>query len=33
MGRECSNNGEEEKCIYDIGEKVRKKETTGKTMK
>jgi hypothetical protein len=26
----CSTNGEEE-CIEDIGEKARRKETTGKT--
>jgi hypothetical protein len=30
LGRECSTNGEEE-CIYDIGGKPRRKETTGKT--
>jgi hypothetical protein len=30
MGRECSMNGEEDECIYDIGGKTRRKETTGK---
>jgi hypothetical protein len=30
MGRECSTNMEPEKCIWDIGRKVRRKETTGK---
>jgi hypothetical protein len=29
MDRECSTNGGEE-CIWDIGEKARKKETTRK---
>jgi hypothetical protein len=31
IGRACSTNGGEEKCIEDIGEKARRKETTGKT--
>jgi hypothetical protein len=31
IGRACSTNGGEEECIYDIGGKSRKKETTGKT--
>jgi hypothetical protein len=31
MGRACSTNGGEEKCIYDIDEKARKIETTRKT--
>jgi hypothetical protein len=26
----CSTNGGEEECIYDIGGKTRRKETTGK---
>jgi hypothetical protein len=30
MGRACSTNGGEEECIYDIGEKARRKETTRK---
>jgi hypothetical protein len=30
MDRACSTNGEEE-CIYDIGGKARRKETTRKT--
>jgi hypothetical protein len=31
MGRACSTNGGEDACIYDIGGKSRRKETTGKT--
>jgi hypothetical protein len=31
MGGACSMNGREEECIYDIGGKARRKETTGKT--
>jgi hypothetical protein len=31
MGRECRANGGEEECMYDIGGKARKKETTEKT--
>jgi hypothetical protein len=31
MGRACSTNGEEEECIYDIGGKARRYETTRKT--
>jgi hypothetical protein len=31
MGRECSTNRREEECIYDIGKKARRKETTRKT--
>jgi hypothetical protein len=31
MGRACSTNGEVEECIYDIGGKVIRKETTRKT--
>jgi hypothetical protein len=31
MDRACSTNGGEEECIYDIGRKARKKETTMKT--
>jgi hypothetical protein len=31
MGRACSTNGGDEECIYDIGGKARRKETTGKT--
>jgi hypothetical protein len=27
MGRACSVIGREEECIYDIGEKARRKET------
>jgi hypothetical protein len=27
----CSRNGDEEECIYDIGGKTRRKETTRKT--
>jgi hypothetical protein len=30
VGRACSTNGEEEKCIEDIGGKARRKETTEK---
>jgi hypothetical protein len=31
MGRACSKNGGEEKCIKDIGGRAGRKETTGKT--
>jgi hypothetical protein len=31
LGRACSTNGGEEECIYNIGGKARRKETTGKT--
>jgi hypothetical protein len=31
MGRVCSMNGREEKCIKDMGGKARRKETTRKT--
>jgi hypothetical protein len=31
MGRACGTNAGEEECIYDIGGKARRKETTGKT--
>jgi hypothetical protein len=31
MGRACSTNGVEEECIWDIGVKARKKETTRKS--
>jgi hypothetical protein len=31
MGRTCSTNRGEEECIYDIGGKARRKETTGET--
>jgi hypothetical protein len=31
MGRACSMNGGEEECTYDIGGRVRRKETTRKT--
>jgi hypothetical protein len=31
MGGACSTNDGEKECILDIGEKPRKKETTGKT--
>jgi hypothetical protein len=31
MGRVCSMNGGEEECIYDIGGKARRNETTRKT--
>jgi hypothetical protein len=31
MGRACRTNRGEEECIYGIGGKVRRKETTGKT--
>jgi hypothetical protein len=31
MGRAYSTNGREEECIYDIGGKARRKETTKKT--
>jgi hypothetical protein len=31
MGRACSTNGGEDESIKDTGEKVRRKETTGKT--
>jgi hypothetical protein len=31
MGRACSTNKGEEKCIYDIGGKSRRKETSRKT--
>jgi hypothetical protein len=31
MGWACSTNGGEEDCIWDIGGKARRKETTGKT--
>jgi hypothetical protein len=31
MGRACSTNGGDEECIYDIGVKARRKETTRKT--
>jgi hypothetical protein len=30
MGRACSTNGDEE-CIWDIGDKARRKETTRNT--
>jgi hypothetical protein len=30
MGRACSTNVGEKECIYDIGGKSRRKETTGK---
>jgi hypothetical protein len=32
MGGACSTNGGEEECIWDIGGKARRKETTGKSM-
>jgi hypothetical protein len=31
MRRACSRNGKKEECIYDIGGKTRRKETTTKT--
>jgi hypothetical protein len=31
MGREYSTNEGEEECIWDIGGKARRKETTGET--
>jgi hypothetical protein len=31
MGRACCMNGGEEECIYDIGGKARRKETTRRT--
>jgi hypothetical protein len=31
MGRACTTNGGEEKCIYDIGLNARRKETSRKT--
>jgi hypothetical protein len=31
MGRAFSTNGGDYECIYDIGEKARREETTGKT--
>jgi hypothetical protein len=31
VGRSCSTNGGDEKCVQDIGGKARSKETTGKT--
>jgi hypothetical protein len=31
MGRACSTNGGEEECIYDVGGKARRKETTRET--
>jgi hypothetical protein len=31
MNRACSTNGEDEECMYVIGGKVRKKETTRRT--
>jgi hypothetical protein len=31
MGRACSTNGGGEECVLDIGGKIRRKETTGKT--
>ena len=31
MGRAYSTNEEDEECIYDIGRKARRKETTGMT--
>jgi hypothetical protein len=31
MGRACNMNEGEEECIYDIGGKARRKETTRKT--
>jgi hypothetical protein len=31
MGRACSMNEDEEECMWDIGGKARRKETTGKT--
>jgi hypothetical protein len=31
MDSECSTNEGEDKCIYDIGGKARRKETTRKT--
>jgi hypothetical protein len=30
MGKACSTNGGEEECIWDIGGKFGKKETTGR---
>jgi hypothetical protein len=30
MGRACSTNGGDEECIYDIGEKARRKEPLGR---
>jgi hypothetical protein len=31
MGRACSTNGVEGECIYDVGGKARRKETSRKT--
>jgi hypothetical protein len=31
MGSACSTNGGKDKCLYDIGGKARRKETTKKT--
>jgi hypothetical protein len=31
VGRACSTNGGQEECIYDIGGKASRKETTGMT--
>jgi hypothetical protein len=31
MDRACSTNGGKQECIWDIGGKARKNETTGKT--
>jgi hypothetical protein len=31
MGRECSMNGGEKECTWDIGGKARRKETTRRT--
>jgi hypothetical protein len=31
MGRTCNMNGREEECIYDIGGKARRKDTTRMT--
>jgi hypothetical protein len=30
VGKECNTNGGEEECIWNIGGKARRKETTGK---
>jgi hypothetical protein len=31
VGRTCGMNGKEEECVYVIGRKARRKETTRKT--
>jgi hypothetical protein len=32
MGMACSLNGREDECVYDLGGKARRKETSRKTL-